>query len=154
MFDSAGGCEARRHGPLVRAGRPALVTVIEHAAALIVLAELLILLSGVISRYVFGRPLTWTDDVASLLFVWLSMLGAVVALARNQHLRLTIVEKYLPARAQSRRGTWSRNVLSLLFLGSLFYNSFAHFADATGATNPILGISEAWRAAGLIAGSG
>jgi tripartite ATP-independent transporter DctM subunit len=152
-FDSASRSSARGYAHLAAQAGRVLVAVIEHAAALIVLAELLILLSGVISRYVFARPLTWTDDVASLLFVWLSMLGGVVALARNQHLRLTIVENWLPAKYNLTRHLVTQ-LLSLLFLASLFYYSFAHFADATGAINPILGISDAWSAAGLTVGLG
>lgn len=130
-----------------------LVAAIEHAAALIVLAELLILLAGVISRYVFGNPLTWSDDVASLLFVWLSMLGSVVALARSQHLRLTVAEKWLSARHNVTRHLITQ-LLSLVFLASLFVFSFAHAANQVSAINPILGISEAWRAAALTAGLG
>ena len=130
-----------------------LIAAIEHCAALIVLVELLILFAGVVSRYVFGNPLTWSDDVATLLFVWLSMLGAVVALARGQHLRLTVAEKWLPPQHDLTRHL-AAQLLSLIFLGSLFIFSFEHLADAQGALNPILGISEAWRAAGLSAGLG
>ncbi len=130
-----------------------LVAAIEHAAAIIALVELLILLAGVISRYVFGNPLTWSDEVASLLFVWLSMLGSVVALARNQHLRLTVAEKWLSARSNLTRQLVTQ-LLSLVFLASLFVFSFAHLAEEVGTINPVLGISEAWRAAGLTAGLG
>ena len=130
-----------------------LIAGIEHCAALIVLVELLILFAGVVSRYVFGNPLTWSDDVATLLFVWLSMLGAVVALARGQHLRLTVAEKWLSPRHDLTRHL-ATQLLSLIFLGSLFFFSIEHLADARGAMNPILGISEAWRAAGLTAGLG
>ena len=33
-----------------------------------------------VSRYVFDSPLFWTDELANFLFLWLSMLGMVVAL--------------------------------------------------------------------------
>lgn len=135
-----------------KAGR-GLVLMIEHVAAAIVLAELAILLAGVVSRYVFGRPLTWSDDVASLLFVWLSMLGSVVALARQQHLRLTLAEKRLSSRHNAVRELVAQ-MLSLAFLVLLFAFSFSFVADAAGAVNPILGLSDAWKAAALPAGLG
>jgi TRAP-type C4-dicarboxylate transport system permease small subunit len=34
-------------------------------------------------------PLVWSDELASILFLWLSMLGAVVALRRGEHMRMT-----------------------------------------------------------------
>jgi hypothetical protein len=58
-------------------------------AALLVLAEIVVLLAGVVARYVFHAPLVWSDELASILFLWLSMLGAVVALRRGEHMRMT-----------------------------------------------------------------
>ena len=52
----------------------------EATGAGLVLAETCILFGGVVSRYVFSRPLMWTDELANFLFLWLAMLGTVVAL--------------------------------------------------------------------------
>jgi len=38
----------------------------EVPAALLVAVEILVLLVGVISRYVFNSPLTWSDELASI----------------------------------------------------------------------------------------
>jgi TRAP-type C4-dicarboxylate transport system permease small subunit len=46
----------------------------EIPAALLVATEILVLLAGVTARYAFGRPLTWSDELASTLFLWLAML--------------------------------------------------------------------------------
>src|SRR6059036_1527902 len=61
----------------------------EIPAAALVVAEIVILFAGVVSRYVFNKPLTWSDELASVLFLWLAMLGAVIALRRGEHMRLT-----------------------------------------------------------------
>ena len=45
-----------------------------------------------VCRYALHAPLIWSDELASLLFLWLVMLGAVAALARNEHMRLTFLE--------------------------------------------------------------
>ena len=63
--------------------------VTESVGAAIVVAETLILFAGVVSRYVFNSPLFWTDELANFLFLWLSMLGTVVALRADGHMRLT-----------------------------------------------------------------
>src|SRR3954468_23422112 len=62
---------------------------VEIPAALLVLAEIGVLLGGVVSRYVFRRPLVWSDELASILFLWLAMLRAVVAFRRAEHMRMT-----------------------------------------------------------------
>src|SRR5690348_13809801 len=66
-------------------------TGIEVVAALLVVADIVILFAGVVSRYVFHRPILWSDELASILFLWMAMLGAVVALRRGEHMRMTAI---------------------------------------------------------------
>src|SRR3989442_684151 len=61
----------------------------EIVVALLVATETLILFAGVMARYVFHLPLVWSDELASILFLWLAMLGAVVAFRRGEHMRMT-----------------------------------------------------------------
>src|SRR5262249_20091798 len=67
-------------GPPARFARleRALTWATEIPAAALVAVEIVVLLIGVISRYVFNAPLTWSDELASTLFLWLAMLGAVI----------------------------------------------------------------------------
>ncbi|MGP6191974.1 MAG: TRAP transporter large permease subunit [Vulcanimicrobiaceae bacterium] len=62
--------------------------VVEPLAALVIVAEVCILASGVFSRYVLHNALPWTDELATYLFLWLTMLGAVVAYRRDEHMRM------------------------------------------------------------------
>ena len=71
---------------------------VEAASAILVVAEIVILFCGILARYVFHRPLVWSDELASLLFVWLAMLGSVLAFRANEHMRMTaLVAKAPPA---------------------------------------------------------
>ena len=54
-----------------------LAAITEIPAAILVGAELVLLFVGVIARYAFDRPITWSDELAQTLFLWLAMLGAV-----------------------------------------------------------------------------
>jgi TRAP-type C4-dicarboxylate transport system permease small subunit len=60
-----------------------LTVAIESGAALLLLAEIGVLLAGVVSRYVLQQPLVWSDELASMMFLWLSMFGAALALRRG-----------------------------------------------------------------------
>src|ERR1700759_3896788 len=103
---------------LLAAVENALGAVVELLAAALVAVAAIILFAGVISRYVFQKPLTWTDEVAIALFLWLSMLGAAVALRRGSHMRLTLAIDRLPLR-------WRRwfdaawRIVALAFLAAL-----------------------------------
>ena len=43
----------------------------------------------------FGYPLTWSVDMAQLLFMWLCMLGANRAMREKSHLGMEVLVKYL-----------------------------------------------------------
>src|SRR5579862_2034969 len=77
--------------------RPSLIATIDRVlgllveipAALLVVAEIVILFAGVVARYGLRQPLIWSDELASILFLWLAMLGAAVAFRRSEHMRMT-----------------------------------------------------------------
>ncbi|MEY3762957.1 MAG: hypothetical protein RL281_1562 [Pseudomonadota bacterium] len=69
---------------------------IEVLCAALLVGIVVLLFGGVIARYVFSRPVGWIDEAVSLAFIWVAMLGAVLAMHRNEHLRLTMfVDKEL-----------------------------------------------------------
>src|ERR1700686_5560641 len=70
---------------------------VEILAATLVALEIAILFGGVVARYVFNHPLVWSDELASILFLWLAMLGAVIAFRRDEHMRMTAAVGSLPA---------------------------------------------------------
>src|ERR1700743_925345 len=80
----------RRRSPVIRL-EAFLGTLVEIPAAILVIAEIVTLFAGVVARYVVQRPLIWSDELASILFLWLAMLGSVVAFRRSEHMRMTAV---------------------------------------------------------------
>jgi len=123
----------------------------EIAAGGLVVAEIAILFGGVISRYVFDRPLVWSDELASTLFLWLAMLGAVIAFRRGEHMRMTACVDMLS-------GSW-RAILdnlaiaaALAFLLLMIWPAYQFASDEIPITTSALQISDVWRAAALPAG--
>ena len=71
---------------------------LEASTAALVVAEIVILFVGILARYVFHRPLVWSDELASILFLWLAVLGSALAFRRGENLRMTtLVNKLSPA---------------------------------------------------------
>lgn len=51
---------------------------------------------NVILRYVFNSGLTWSEELARFLFVWMTFLGAIGALKDNKHLGVDLLLRKLP----------------------------------------------------------
>jgi tripartite ATP-independent transporter DctM subunit len=120
-------------------------TALEVFAAVLVLAEIIVLFSGVVSRYVFHIPLVWADELASTLFLWLSMMGAVVALRRGAHMRMTAVVSKLSTEKQALIEVIGI-VASLAFLVMFLWPAWEYASDEAIITTPALEISNMWRA--------
>ena len=58
----------------------AIKWITEVPAALLLVIEVALLLTNVTCRYVLQDPLIWGDELASILFIWLSMLGGVASI--------------------------------------------------------------------------
>ena len=124
---------------------------VEACTAALVLAEVVVLFAGVVSRYAFDAPLLWTDELASLLFLWLAMLGAVVAFRRAEHMRMTAVVGAV--RPSARPGFEAFAVVaSLAFLAMTFRPALAFALNERAITTPAMGLSNAWRASALPVG--
>jgi tripartite ATP-independent transporter DctM subunit len=129
----------------------AIGTLAEAVGAALVLAETCILFAGVVSRYVFNSPLMWTDELANFLFLWLAMLGAVVAFRRDGHMRLTTFVNSL----SPERGRWLETVGALVvivFVIEILVPA-AQYLDVQQSTELItLPLSDGYRVAALIVG--
>jgi tripartite ATP-independent transporter DctM subunit len=73
-----------------------LMRPLEAVSAALLVVIVVLLLTGVVARYVFTLPVVWIDEIVSLSFLWLAMLGSVIAMHRNEHLRLTLVVERVP----------------------------------------------------------
>ncbi len=125
-----------------------LTAAVDVLASCLVLAEIAVLLSGVLARYVFHAPLIWTDELAAILFLWLGMFGAVIALRQGSHMRMTaILGRLAPAR---RAGVETfAQAAPLAFLILILPAAFAYAHEEAAVTTPALQISNAWRSAAL-----
>lgn len=85
-------------------------------AMAVLVALLLVVTSGIVSR-ALGYPFIWTDELASYLMVWLSMLGWMVATRRGVHIRVRALFDRLPATGQ--RLTEAAFLLVIATLGAI-----------------------------------
>jgi tripartite ATP-independent transporter DctM subunit len=128
-----------------------LGALVETAAAALVAAEIVILFSGVVARYIFDKPLVWSDELASILFLWLAMLGAVIAFRRDEHMRMTACVGMLAPPTRAAFDTFATGA-ALAFLLLIAWPACNFAMEQAAITTPALEIKDAWRAAALPTG--
>jgi tripartite ATP-independent transporter DctM subunit len=130
-----------------------LGTIVAGVAALLVIAEIIVLFTGVSARYLFHKPIIWSDELAGILFLWLAMLGAVTAFQRGEHMRMTA---FVGRLSPSRRAFFEVLAVAapLAFLALVLEPAYEFASDEAIVSTPALDISNLWRAAALPVGLG
>jgi tripartite ATP-independent transporter DctM subunit len=137
--------------PFTASIESSLGSLVEILAAGLVAAEIAILFGGVVSRYVFDRPLVWSDELASTLFLWLAMLGAVIAFRRDEHMRMTACVGMLPPSWRATLDTFATGA-ALAFLLLIAWPTYQYAIYQLPITTSALEITDTWRAAAMPAG--
>lgn len=97
----------------------------------------------VTARFVFSRPLPWTDEAAVILYVWVILWSAALIVPEREHVAFDLVWNLAGARARK-----VMRVLGLLAVGGLAAWAlpanvdFAHFMAREGS--PVLGLPLVW----------
>ncbi|MDR7007513.1 TRAP transporter large permease [Paraburkholderia strydomiana] len=129
-----------------------LISVVEVCAALLLAVEIVVMLAGVVSRYALHQPLVWSDELAGILFLWLAMLGAVLALRRGEHMRMTALVSRLSPERRAFVDTLAI-AASVALLALLVAPAYNYASGEAAIVTPALQISNAWRAFALPIGA-
>jgi tripartite ATP-independent transporter DctM subunit len=136
-------------GPLRRLDR-AIGAIAEGGAAILVLAEIAILLAGVFWRYALDSPLVWVGELGEMLFLWLVSLGAVIALRRGEHMRMTVLVGRLQPAAQGFLGRIAA-LAAIIFIVEIIVPGYGYMVQQAAITTPTLGLPGSWAIAGELA---
>src|SRR5215831_2824744 len=77
-----------------------LLAVSDVIAAVLLAADLLVVVTSVLLRFLFNAPVEWADDVARGLMVGSSFFGAASALARSENLGVAFFIDMLRAKVR------------------------------------------------------
>jgi tripartite ATP-independent transporter DctM subunit len=149
--DGEAALEAPRRRSLAASADAWLGMLVEIPAAVLVIAEIVILFAGVVARYGLHRPLIWSDELASILFLWLAMLGAAVAFRRAEHMRMTAVVASAKPATRAYLDVVA-TCAALAFLLLIAWPACEYAYEESFITTPALQIPNIWRAAALPAG--
>lgn len=124
---------------------------LEAISASLMVAIVLMLFGGVVTRYLFDRPITWIDEAVSFAFIWVAMLGAVLAMHRNEHLRLTMFVDMMPPRVRGLVHAFALVAIAAFLVG-LIGPAIDHVESEWIVASPSLEIPSGLRVAAIAAG--
>ena len=91
------------------------ITLIERRLSEILLLFMVVFVFIAASLRWFGYPLVWSVDLAQLLFIWISFIGADIALQNNKHIGVDILTRNLPEKVY-KKIKFISYLLMLIFL--------------------------------------
>lgn len=94
--------------------------VVVASIALIVL--ILLTFSGVIMRYIVGKPYTWLEEVQLFCMVWIVFAAGGAAFRTGSHVAIEMVVEMFPQKVQKVIG-YIIDIVVFVVIAYLFYNS-------------------------------
>jgi TRAP-type C4-dicarboxylate transport system permease small subunit len=98
------------------------------------------------------HPLNWAQDISLLLFAWVVFLGADLALRKADFVRVDMLVRHFPAKAQKIL-YYFMYLLALVFLGIVVRHGIPLSIDNSKRLFQTLGISYSWATISAPAGS-
>ena len=79
----------------------------------------------IVMRYVVGRSLSWSEELARYIFLWQVWLGTSFAVRENRHIRIDII----PNMLKKNERTWARFefFVTLIWLGFAIFLTYQGF---------------------------
>lgn len=122
--------------------------VLHAVAAVLVVALLATVTAGIVSRGL-NHPLSWTDELAGFLMVWLACAGWMIATRRRAHIRIRFFQDKLP-RVPWRVTESAIQCALALFGGVVAWNSVHLVRTNSDIEAMALPVSVAWMYAPLL----
>src|SRR4030067_117658 len=83
--------------------------------AMMMAVMIAVVLFGVFNRFLFKFPVSWTEEVAKYLLVWVSMLGSSVAIRVGAHVGVGLLVKRFGERPRNVI-SWVNQILIVAFI--------------------------------------
>ncbi len=101
-------------------------------------------------RYVMNDTPTWVEQVALLLVMLITFLGAAVGVRENTHLGVSYFREIVPSRVRTMLMVIS-HIFMAIFGAVLAWNGYKLAALKWESSIPLIGVSEGWRAVPITA---
>lgn len=116
---------------------------VDFFTAMLVLGMTVVVFISVFYRYVLNHPLSWTEEVTRLMIVWLSFVGAYVAMREKKHIGFDLFVAKMPKNA--RRTVFALGqILIAVFLFVVVWEGSIFAGEFLDVTMPYTNIPIGW----------
>ncbi len=98
----------------------ALDRLIQWACVLLLVLLVLDVWLGIMARYILPFPMTFTEELARYLMIWMALLAVSCGIAHREHIGVEFVLDRFPATVR-RRLLVSFDVIAFVFFAALFW---------------------------------
>lgn len=116
---------------------------LEFLVVVCMVAMVIMVFGNVVLRYGFNSGITVSDEMSRYCFIWLTYIGAMVAMRDGAHLGVDTLIRRLPLLG--KKACFALNQLLMLFCNVLFFMGTyqMHELQVTNVS-PVVGISMIW----------
>ncbi len=115
-----------------------LESVLKMTAVVLVLLMLLTLSAQVFLRYVFGKALSWSEELTLLGFAWVVVISTVIGIRRMSHARMDLLIGLLPKSLHRAADGLVAILMSALGI-FIAYAGSNYLIETRGATSAAVG---------------
>lgn len=109
----------------------------------VVVFTVLTLLTGwqVITRYLLDNPSTWSEELASYLFAWITLLGAAYVFGKREHMNIPIIVDLLSSKSQKILAIINETIVLIFAVVILIYGGYEITALTMGQMSSSLPVT-------------
>jgi TRAP-type C4-dicarboxylate transport system permease small subunit len=135
----------------MRALRRLVSYLVKWLLVFMLLLMTLVLFAQIVFRYFFQMPLVWSEEMALVLMLWITFLGAALLLESKEHISIDfLVERMSPSLQRALAVVAA--LLMLVFNIALTYGAFLVVEATASSITPGMKISVAWHYGGAMVG--
>ncbi len=116
---------------------------LELLVVLCMVAMVIMVFGNVVLRYAFNSGITISDEMSRYCFIWLTYIGAMVAMREGGHLGVDTVVKHLPVLGK-KACLFLSEVLMLFCNGLFLLGTWKMHELQVSNVSPVVGISMIW----------
>jgi TRAP-type C4-dicarboxylate transport system permease small subunit len=116
---------------------------LEFLIVVLMVAMVVMVFGNVVLRYGFNSGINISDEMARYCFVWLTYIGAMVAMREGGHLGVDTLVKRLPAGGK-KTALFISEALMLLCNGLFFLGTWKMHELQVTNVSPVVGLSMIW----------
>lgn len=135
----------------MRALRLALSGLVKWLLVAMLIAMTVVLFAQIVFRYFFEMPLVWSEEMALVLMLWITFLGAALLLESKEHISIDFLVYMMPESPRQVIEIVGA-VLMLIFNIALTYGSYLVVEATVNSITPGMKISVGWHYGGAMVG--